>query len=89
MVKNARMSTLTRKQREIQEREELILDVARDMLVERGYLGLTMDRIAKAIDYSKGTVYQHFASKEDLFAELAAGHMQGRIERFARAQGHQ
>jgi len=79
------MSTLTRKQREIREREDLILDVARDMLVERGYLGLTMDRIAKAIDYSKGTVYQHFASKEDLLVALAGQTARKRTDLFERA----
>ena len=63
---------LTRKQREIAEREQLILRVARDMLVERGYLGLSMERIAEAIEYSKGTVYQHFRSKEDLLAAIGA-----------------
>ena len=79
------VTTLTRKQREIQEREELILGVAREMLVERGYLGLTMDRIAKAIDYSKGTVYQHFASKEDLLVAMAGQNASKRADMFERA----
>ncbi len=64
--------TVTRKQREIAQREDLILETARKMLLERGYLGLTMDRIAEEIEYSKGTVYQHFSSKEDLICALAA-----------------
>ena len=62
--------TVTRKQREIAQREDLILETARKMLLERGYLGLTMDRIAEEIEYSKGTVYQHFSSKEDLISTL-------------------
>ena len=40
------MSTLTRKQREIRQREETILDIARKVLVEQGYAGFNMDRIA-------------------------------------------
>ena len=40
------------------------------MLLERGYLGLTMDRIAKATEYSKGTIYHHFSSKEVLLEAL-------------------
>jgi len=79
------VATTTRKQREIQEREELILDVARRMLVERGYLGVTMDRIAQEIEYSKGTVYQHFSSKEDLLVALAGATTRVRAELFARA----
>ncbi|MFQ5911568.1 MAG: TetR/AcrR family transcriptional regulator [Nitrospinota bacterium] len=62
------MNTLTRKQREIKEREELILEVARRMLLEVGYLGMTMDRIAEVTEYSKGTIYQHFSCKEDIVA---------------------
>ena len=77
--------TLTRKQREIQEREDLILQTARDMLLERGYLGLTMDRIADAIEYSKGTVYHHFSSKGDVIVALAAKANNTRGELFERA----
>ncbi len=62
---------LSRKQREIREREGRILDVARDLIAAEGYGGLSMDRIAEAIAYSKGTVYQHFASKEDVMLELS------------------
>ncbi|MEM8835746.1 MAG: helix-turn-helix domain-containing protein [Planctomycetota bacterium] len=79
------MSTLTRKQREIAERERLILAVARGMLAERGYLGLNMDRIAEAVEYSKGTVYQHFASKEDLLATLYTDTARQRAAMFKRA----
>ena len=30
------------------------------------YLGLNLDELAEQIEYSKGTIYLHFASKEDL-----------------------
>ena len=65
------MAILTRKKREIQEREGLILKAARGMLLELGYHGLTMARIADAIEYSKGTIYQHFPCKEDIIVALA------------------
>lgn len=65
------MLRLTRKQRELVERETLILDVTRDLLLDLGYHGLTMDRIAGAIEYSKGTIYQHFPCKEEALTELA------------------
>lgn len=79
------MATSIRKQREVQEREALVLDVAREMLVQRGYLGLNMDRIAEATDYSKGTIYQHFSSKEDLLIGLAIQTMEKRVALFERA----
>lgn len=65
------MSTLERKKREFARREELILDTGRRLLMEVGYLGLTMDSIAKEIEYSKGTIYQHFSSKEEILLALA------------------
>jgi hypothetical protein len=40
------MATSARRLRDIQQREELILDMARGMLLESAYLGLNMDRIA-------------------------------------------
>ena len=76
---------LSRKQREIADRERRIVEIARRELVTRGYLGLSMDRIADAIEYSKGTVYQHFSCKEDLVAEVTIGTMGMRGSFFARA----
>lgn len=79
------MPTSERKRRQIEAREELILDVARKMLVESGYRGLNMDRIAESVEYSKGTVYQHFTCKEDLVIALSIQTMAKREEFFRRA----
>jgi len=79
------MQKLSRKQREIQDREELILDTARRLLLQNGFNGTTMDAIAKEIEYSKGTVYQHFASKEDLVCALSVRTMRRLVEKFERA----
>lgn len=79
------MSVLTRKQREIQAREQLLLDVAERMLLERGYLGINMDMIAAATEYSKGTIYQHFTCKEDLIAAVLVRSMALRERLFAKA----
>ncbi|MBL4845622.1 MAG: TetR/AcrR family transcriptional regulator [Planctomycetes bacterium] len=78
------MATLTRKQREIRDRSDLILRVSRELLLERGYLGLTMDRIAVASEYSKGTIYQHFRNKEEIVAALAVQTAEKRVELFRR-----
>jgi AcrR family transcriptional regulator len=79
------MSTLTRKQREIQQRETLFLDVAQDLLLKYGYLGFSMDRVAAATEYSKGTIYQHFSCKEDLIAGVLIRTMRVREQLFAKA----
>lgn len=79
------MTTLTRKQREIRQREARILDVAREMLLEQGYHGLSMDRIAESLEYSKGTIYQHFPCKEEILMALANQALESRLAMFRRA----
>lgn len=70
---------LSPRQREIRERERLILDVAREMLIERGYYGLTMDRIAEQAECPKGTMYQRFGCKEDIVMALACQCLENRL----------
>jgi len=79
------MVTLTPKQREIRDRETRILDVARQMLVDGGYLRLSMDAIAAKLEYSKGTIYNHFPNKEEIIIALAVQTMEKRTEMFQRA----
>ncbi len=79
------MTTLTRKQREVQDREARILEVARGMLIEQGYHGLSMDRIAEALEYSKGTMYQHFSCKEEIILALANASLTDRLVLFRKA----
>ncbi|MCA9039927.1 MAG: TetR/AcrR family transcriptional regulator [Planctomycetaceae bacterium] len=79
------MNRSPRKEREWKEREARILEVARRLLMEHGYLGLKMDQIAAEMEYSKGTIYQHFSSKEDVIMELAAQTIEKRLELMARA----
>ena len=78
-------TTLTRKQREIRQREEQILAVALEMLIEHGYHGLNMDRIAEKLEYSKGTIYQHFPNKEEILLALTIRALQTRVDLFRKA----
>ncbi len=59
-----------RKQRELKQREALIIETARQQLLEVGYLDLSMDRIAERTEYSKGTMYQHFSCKEEILVAM-------------------
>ena len=84
------MATTLRKQREVRERELHLMEVARKMLIAHGYAGLSMDRLAEATEYSKGTIYQHFSTKEDLVMALASQSMEqrtGLFDRVARFNG--
>lgn len=50
-------------------RQEL-LSAAAEVFVERGFHDTSVDEVAERAGYSKGTVYWHFAGKEDLFLAL-------------------
>lgn len=79
------MGTQERKERERARRQREILDVGERLLAERGYTGLRMDDVALEVEFSKGTVYLHFASKEDLVGELLVGSRARRLELLERA----
>jgi AcrR family transcriptional regulator len=64
-------SGLSGKQREILERDERFLQLARTIFLEEGYHAVTIGRIARMTGFSKGTVYQRFTGKEQLMVELA------------------
>jgi AcrR family transcriptional regulator len=81
------MRTATRKQLEIDRREHDVLDVARQMLLRGGYHGVNMDRIARELGCSKGTVYNHFSCKEEILIALANVTMDKRSDMFERAAG--
>ena len=49
-------------------RAEQLLDVADELFAERGFHGASMDELAKRAGVSKPVIYDHFSSKEQLFA---------------------
>lgn len=64
------------KERQRLEREILILEVAQTVLLEKGYHETSMDEIATEVGISKGTLYSHFASKEELVQKLLENKLQ-------------
>ncbi len=59
-----------------QERHNRILDVAGDLFVRYGYDKTTVDDIAHQVGVSKGTIYQHFESKDELLENLIIRELQ-------------
>lgn len=66
------MSTAERRMRELREREDRLLSAAVALLDCDDWQAVTVEQIADRAEYAKGTVYRHFASKDDLHARLAA-----------------
>lgn len=77
--------TQLRKERERAAREELILEHGRRLLLRDGFQNLNLDELARAIEYSKGTIYLHFETKEDLALAVATKALKDRAELFERA----
>lgn len=63
------------------ERRQTILDCADEVFLDVGYQAASMSEIAQRLGGSKGTLYNYFPSKQDLFMACVARH----CERF-RAQ---
>jgi len=78
------MIALSPRQRDLQEREKSILEVARGILLEKGYYGTTMDGIAQEAGCPKATVYRQFSCKEDIILTLALESVRRRMEMLRR-----
>ena len=60
----------TRKRMPAAERREVIVRTATEVFAERGYDGASIDEIARRAGVSAPVVYDHFASKQDLYERL-------------------
>ncbi|AXI03792.1 TetR/AcrR family transcriptional regulator [Aquirhabdus parva] len=78
------MSTIARKQRELMQRNTLLLDIAQEMLEESGFASLSLDKLAARTEFSKGTIYNHFMSKEDLLTALCVRALQIQLSLYLR-----
>lgn len=55
---------------EKQQREQMILDAAQQLLMQKSYHSINMSEIARAANLAKGTVYLYFQTREELFLTL-------------------
>jgi AcrR family transcriptional regulator len=69
-----------RKQREFQSREHGILSAALGLCSTSEWESVTVEQIADRAEIGKGTVYKHFASKDELLFRLTMGFYQGLLQ---------
>lgn len=49
---------------------ERILDAAQNLILDRGYVGMTVDHVLDEVDITKGAFFHHFKTKDDLAKAL-------------------
>jgi len=79
------MRVSPRKRLSGEERRAAILDSALAVFAERGYHASSIDDIAREGGVSKALIYEHFSSKQQLYAELLEQHAGDLFERLAAA----
>jgi AcrR family transcriptional regulator len=65
-------------------RREVIATAATELFAERGYQGTSIEEIAKRSGVTPPVVYDHFASKQDLYRSLLEAHFAGLREVWGR-----
>lgn len=65
------------------DRRAAILDCADQVFLEEGFQAASMSAIAAKLGGSKGTLYNYFPSKEELFLACASRHCEGLQQRMA------
>jgi AcrR family transcriptional regulator len=59
------------RERRLERTRSLLLDAAEQVFAEKGFTPASLDDIARAAGYTKGAIYKHFATKEDLFLAVS------------------
>ncbi len=67
------------------DREEELVDLAVTILNEHGFAGLSLEKLTAKSCYSKGTIYNHFSSKEDCLSALCIRAVSSILDLFMRA----
>jgi AcrR family transcriptional regulator len=79
------MGIKERKEREKVSRRQVILKAAKITFFEKGFTAATMDQIAEEAELSKGSLYLHFASKEELYVSLLIEGLEILYDKFCEA----
>src|ERR1700730_2235101 len=91
------METVSKQRLRTTETQARLLNAAEEVFVRDGYEAAQLDEIAARAERSKGAVYTHFKSKEDLFLALfehrTRSYVEGLLQRLRkctnRKQGHE
>ncbi len=79
------MTPRTMTQDDFKGREKELIEISRNLVEQDCLTTLTIDKMVAAAPYSKGTIYKHFTSKEDVLLAICNTCMRELHELFARA----
>jgi AcrR family transcriptional regulator len=71
------------RERRLEHTRSLLLDAAEEVFAEKGFMAASLDDIANAAGYTKGAIYKHFATKEDLFLAVSDRYWRRYFDNFA------
>jgi AcrR family transcriptional regulator len=60
----------------------LLLDAGKEVFARRGFEGASLEEIAEAAGYTRGAIYKHFGSKEELFLAVNKRWNEGFLKSF-------
>jgi AcrR family transcriptional regulator len=66
-VHNVTVAERWTQERRRQHTRDVLLDAAEEVFARRGFEGASLEEIADAAGYTRGAIYKHFGSKEELF----------------------
>jgi AcrR family transcriptional regulator len=72
-----------RKKREKEMKKNAILKAARKLFFAKGFKSVTVDSIAKKAELSKGSVYLHYKSKDEIYSQILLSDIDKFQQRFS------
>ena len=78
------MGVQQRKEREFKRREDEILQAALVLFRQDNWQAVTVEQIAERAEIGKGTIYKHFASKDEIYARLVMDYQRQAVETLRR-----
>lgn len=80
---NRRVPERWTRERRVEHTRTLLLDAAEKLFAGRGLEGAALEEIADAAGYTRGAIYAHFGSKEELFLAVIERQRQRFLDGFA------
>ena len=71
------------RERRLQHTRNLLLDAAEELVARKGLGSASLVDIADAVGYTRGAIYSHFGSKEELLLAVIERHRQRFLDGFA------